>query len=107
MSATAVYRRADRCVFRCLRGAVLVADPGREPQRLDGAAAAVWMALWSPCPAGELLARLDAARPEVAAGREVAAGPELARRPDLAHEAVSLLVAADLVSVDVMPVEGP
>ncbi|CAN5652880.1 hypothetical protein BH10ACT1_BH10ACT1_08110 [soil metagenome] len=58
--APETYARAPRCVFRWLRGTVLIARPGLEPNRIEGAAALTWQALAEPGTAAEVEERIAA-----------------------------------------------
>lgn len=57
--AQPTYQRAPTVVFRWLRGAVLVMGQQGQSQKLEGAAAVVWMALPSPATAAEVRARIQ------------------------------------------------
>ena len=59
------YRREPGCVHRWIRGSVLVGAPGRQVQRLDGAAAAVWAVLDTPGGRAELAGRIRKRWPAV------------------------------------------
>lgn len=87
-----VYRRTPGSVFRWMRGSVLVGGPGRPTQRLDGAAALVWMVLDSPATPPDMDRRIQLAWPDVGRAGDTEVGSVLVA------EAIALLVAAELIT---------
>lgn len=87
-----VYQRAAGLVFRWMRGSVLVGGPGRRTQRLEGAAALVWLVVERPTPVADLHGRIHRTWPDLggADATEISSA--------LVADAVALLVAGGMIT---------